>query len=166
MRWEVPCDRMGVLFYEKGRGVMNEQLKSYQNEHMAEMLEILRIPGERLRRYGSSFTVALFYSEERLEEREARTMIRLSDSFERIEENLLFLVFDGTGIEGGIVAAEKLLSNMRRRSGQTIYTAVKEGIPGDSGTLLIHQLFNILEFAVEHGHRNEVLDWSYLNGVY
>ena len=145
---------------------MMKQLMVYQKKHLGEMLESMRDLEEEFRRCGDIFTAALLYGDGPLRDAEIRNMIRSSDRLHRLEENLLLLFFNETTINGGIVATEKLLLKVRSRPDQGIYAAVVESSRGKEGTLMIHQLFNILEFAVEHHHVNEVLDSSYLDSVY
>ena len=147
---------------------MKEQLKKYQEKHIDEMLRVMDEHQYRFRRYNSIFTVALFYCDGLTKHRQIAEMIRKTDYYFRLEEDLFLLIFGETGGEGGIIAAEKVLSKLPYKPGQNIYVAVAvvEGNKDKEGTLLVHQLFNILEFAIEHNHINEVVDTNYFDGVY
>ncbi len=145
---------------------MKEQLKKYQEKHLDEMLKGMTEYHFRFRRYNSIFTAVLFYSEGSMKNEQVAEVIRATDRYLRFEENLFLIIFGETGTEGGIVAAEKVLPKLLYKPDQKIYVSAVESTTDKEGTLLVHQLFNILDFAIEHKHINEVIDTSYFDGVY
>lgn len=145
---------------------MKEQLKEYQEKHLDEILKEMVEYHFRFRRYNSIFTAVLFYSEGSMKYERIREVIRTTDRSLRFEENLFLIIFGETGTEGGIIAAEKVLPKLLHKPDQKIYVSAVESTTDKEGTLLVHQLFNILDFAIEHHHDNEVLDSSYFDGVY
>jgi len=130
------------------------------------MVKMMEDYQDRFTRCGGVFTAALFYSSDPISQDSVKRSIRSSDHIHILEENLFLVIFEETPVEGGIVASEKLLSLLLHEKKQLIYVAVSESEKGKEGTLLIYQLFNILEFAIKHQHGNEVLDSGYLDGIF
>lgn len=145
---------------------MKEQLKKYQEKHLETILREMTEHHYRFRRYNSIFTAVLFYGEGSMKHEQVTEMIRKTDRFFKFEDNLFLLIFGETASEGGIIAAEKMLPELLRKPDQKIYVSAVECTKDKEGILLVHQLFNILEFALEHQHINEVVDSSYFDGVY
>ncbi|MEA3456128.1 MAG: hypothetical protein U9R26_06445 [Campylobacterota bacterium] len=145
---------------------MKEQLGKYQDRHLDGMLKKMTEHHYRFRRYNSIFTAVLFYGAGSLNHKEITKTIRTTDRCFRFEENLFLIIFGETGSEGGIIAAEKLLPKLLHNPDQKVYVSAVECSKDKEGTLLVHQLFNILEFAIEHKHINEVVDSSYFDGLY
>ncbi len=145
---------------------MKEQLKKYQEKHIDEMLRVMTEHHYRFKRYNSIFTVVLFSGDGSMKHEKVADMIRETDRYFKLEENLFLLIFGETDGAGGIIAAEKVLSKLPHKPEQMTYVSAVECNKDKEGTLLVHQLFNILEFAIEHKHINEVVDSSYFDGVY
>ncbi|RLA76614.1 MAG: hypothetical protein DRG30_02365 [Epsilonproteobacteria bacterium] len=145
---------------------MIEKLKVYQEKHLEKILTEMDECHERFKRYNNTFTVVLFYGDESLKYDLVMTAIRTTDRYFRLEENLFLIILEETDSEGGILAAEKLLPKLQHEPKQLLYAAVAECTKEKTGILLIHQLFNILEFAIDHKHANEIMDSSYLDSIY
>ena len=145
---------------------MKKQLEEYEEKHLDEMLREMTEYHYRFKRHNSIFTAVLFYGEGSMKHEQVREVIRATDRYIRYEENLFLLIFGETGSEGGIIAAEKVLPKLLHKDDQNIYVSAVECSKDKMETILVHQLFNILEFAIEHHHVNEVVDSSYFDGVY
>jgi hypothetical protein len=145
---------------------MIETLRRYQQRHGKEIEAILQEHEERYRVCESDFSLVLFYAAEGFSCEDLEAITRRKDSFRQLEENLLLFVFDGARIGDAIVAAEKILAKLKSKYRQDIYVAAAERTDMYEGSSLIRHLFTVMEFAVEHGHRGEVIDDSYLDGVY
>ena len=142
------------------------EMREYQEKHLDEMSAAMSIYQDDFEKRGQMFTAVLYYSAEPLQHSHIVGKFRRRDLFLPLEENLHFFIFEDTGIEGGIVAAEKLLVLYQNRYNQAIYVVASGSDSGRKGKLLIRHLFTILEFAGEHHRSNEVLDGGYLDGVY
>ena len=145
---------------------MKKQLKIYQEKYLEKILAEMNEFHYRFRRYNGIFTAVLFYGDGPLKDDHIAESIRATDRYFKFEENLFLLIFGETASVGGIIAAEKLLSKLPHKPDQHIYISAVECTKDKEGTLLVHQIFNILEFAIEHKHVNEVVDSSYFDGVY
>ena len=145
---------------------MIRQLLAYQEKNLEEIIEATKEFEEKFKQSGDVFTAVLIYGEGPLSYTSILKMTRRSDRLFKLEENLFLLIFPDTDIEGGIVASEKLLPELSKRPGVNVYVAAIESKKGREGALMVHTLFNILEFAINHHHENEVLDSSYLDSVY
>lgn len=146
--------------------MMVGRLKAYQEKHMDYILEQMAEFKDRYRRFNGIFTAVMFYGDVSSGEDEIKKMIRITDRYIRLEDDLILLVFGETAIEGGIIAAEKVLSRMLDSPQKRIYAAAVEYEKPIEDSLLVHRLFNIIEYAIEHKHINEVMDSSYLDGLY
>jgi hypothetical protein len=120
----------------------------------------------RFDRYGRSCTMALFYSEDEIKVDWVRKRVRLTDQTVQLEDNLILLIFEETKIAGGIKASEKLLVIISEEIDADIFCGVVECKKKNEGTLVINKLINLINYAIANGHRNEVIDSSYLDGVY
>ncbi len=145
---------------------MIEKLRVYQDKHLEKILTEMDECYERFKRYNNAFTAVLFYGDESLKYDLVITTIRTTDHYLELEENLFLIILEETGSEGGILAAEKLLPKLQYKPEQSLYAATTECTKEKTGVLLIHQLFSILEFAIEHKHANEIMDSSYLDSIY
>ena len=145
---------------------MVKELMEYQERHLEEILKAMHTFEEEFKRCGGVFTAILVYGTGSLRDTTILERTRHTDQLFKLEENLFLIILSETNIKGGIVAAEKLLPNLSKKTGENVYVAVTESRKGREGTLMVHTLFNILEFAIKHHHENEVLDNSYLDSVY
>jgi len=120
----------------------------------------------RFDRYGRSCTMSLFYSEDEIKVDWVRKRVRLTDQTVQLEDNLILVIFEETKIAGGIKASEKLLVIISEEIDADIFCGVVECKKKNEGTLVINKLVNLINYAITNGHRNEVIDSSYLDGVY
>jgi hypothetical protein len=145
---------------------MRKGLLEYQERFGKKVVDFLTSIRYRHKRYGSTCAVAMIYSETPIDLDTVENSIRMSDSLMRFTEDFGVVVFDDTGIDGGIKALEKLLVKINPNSTTDIYSAVIECTPQNEGGALVRKLFNLIDFGIEKGHSNEVLDTSYLDSIY
>ncbi len=145
---------------------MRENLKNMQERLENKIEGILEEAIYELHRYEKECSLALLFSNERIDRGMIKQMARQSDIVIEINEKAVFIVFTYTPEEGGIKATEKIILSLNPSFSSKIYAGVVGCIPESSGTMLVRNLFNLLEFAIDNGHENEVLDLSYLQGVY
>ena len=145
---------------------MRKRLLEYQEKFGKEVVDFLTPIRNRHKRYGSSCSVAMLYSETPIDLDTVKGSVRMSDSVMKFTEDFGVIVFDDTGIDGGIKALEKLLVKINPTNAIEIYLAVIECNPQNDGSALVRKLFNLIDFAIAKGHPNEALDASYLDSIY
>jgi len=145
---------------------MLKRLVEYQNNHIDSIIEETEKYRYRFKRYQEIFTFALFFGDVPENEEKIKKRIRRTDHCIKLEKDLMLLVYEMTPIDGAIVASEKLLSFMLDEPKKKIYVAAVECNSLFDDSLTIHTLFTIIEYAIEHNHVNEVVDTSYLDGIY
>ena len=134
--------------------------------NLQKIADISAISLYRFDRYGRSCTISLLYSEDEIEMNWFRKRVRLTDRIVQLEKNLILVIFEETKIAGGIKASEKLLVIISEEIEADIFCGVVECRKKNEGTLIINRLINLVNYAIVNGHKNEVIDSSYLDGVY
>ena len=145
---------------------MRNILQKLQQKHMSEIADELAPLYYRYKRYGHKCSALLLYSSTSLEHGLVKETIRLTDHSKRLEDELIFIIFEEAEISDAIRAAEKLLSILRNSSPEDIYVSVEECTDKHEGESMVRELFSLLDFSMEHNHSNEVIDKSYFDGVY
>lgn len=146
---------------------MKKFLFGLQKKHTQKILDELEIVFYRVNRYQYKYTLALFYSEENFSDDLIGKDLRMTDKIVTLEDNLFLLIFENTDMsKGGIIATEKLLQLLFGVSSQDVYCSVEECVKNDEGSIIIHRLFTLINYAIEHKHKNEIIDTSYLDGIY
>lgn len=145
---------------------MREVLRDVQKQLENKIDGILQEAIYELHRYEKKCTLALLFSHDMINTELIKELARQSDIVIPIDDNAAFIIFTYTPEEGGLKAAEKILMGLNPNFKTDIYGGVVECTPESSGSILVRNLFNIVEFAIDNGHENEILDISYLQGVY
>ncbi len=143
---------------------MNQELRAYQEKHKIDIIANIKEYCYDYCRYNRSFVIVLFYGEDPLKYDAIKETIRTTDHYFKLEENLYLLIFVGTEIREGIVAARKLLPELLYAPNQELYISIAECNKAEIA--IVHQLFNILDYSLENNHPNIVVDSSYLDSIF
>lgn len=146
---------------------MKNFLIELQERHSQQISDELEIVYYRLNRYHHKHTLALFYSESEFDYDLVNNALRMTDKVVKLEDNLFLLIFEDTDITtGGIKAAEKLLLSLTQSSPEDIYSGAEECMKNNEGSVILRRLFTLINHAIKHKRVNEIIDASYLDGIY
>lgn len=112
-------------------------------------------------RYQAHYTIALAYITEEADLSISTEHIRESDVFIFLKPNLCAIIFDNTNEEQGIKAANNLLSRIQSLFfTKHLYIAVVTSHHDKSQFQMIHDLFDLLSYALTNHMDNLVVDSS------
>lgn len=116
----------------------------------------------RFMRHHLSYSIALIYiAEANTNFDEFAKYLRASDKLILLRENLCAIIFDGTNEDQGIKAAENLLSRIQNIClTKHLYMAVTTVSTDDTEFQTIHDLFDLVSYALKHNMDNSVLESS------
>ncbi|ADR33008.1 hypothetical protein Sulku_0341 [Sulfuricurvum kujiense DSM 16994] len=116
----------------------------------------------RFTRYHANYSVVLAYiSEESGDLTACGDYLRGSDSIIYFRSNFCAIIFDSTNEEQGIKAANNVFSRVQARFfSKHFYMTVITATDEKSEFQMIHDLFDLMSYALEHNMDNLVLDSS------
>ncbi|MBV5321197.1 MAG: hypothetical protein JZU62_05895 [Sulfuricurvum sp.] len=116
----------------------------------------------RFNRYKTKYSVALAYiSEENGDLSSCGEHLRESDTIIFFQPNFCGIVFDNTNDEEGIKAANNILSRVQNLFfAKHFYMATITATAEQSEFQMIHDLFDLIAYALEHNMDNLVVDAS------
>jgi hypothetical protein len=116
----------------------------------------------RFSRYHADYSILFAYiSEEDGDLSICSGHIRESDTILFFQTNFCAMIFDNTNEEQGIKAANNLLTRIQNRFfAKHLYMAIINATAEQSEFQMVHDLFDLLTFALEHRMDNLVVDSS------
>ncbi len=116
----------------------------------------------RFTRYHISYSIVLAYiSEESGDLSACNNYLRGSDSIIYFRSNFCAIIFDNTNEEQGIKAANNILSRVQTRFfSKHFYMAVVSASDERSEFQMVHDVFDLISYALEHNMDNLVIDLS------
>lgn len=116
----------------------------------------------RFTRYHSDYSIALAYlSEENGDLRSCGKHLRESDKILFFQNNFCAILFDNTNVEQGIKAANNILSRVQNLFfAKHFYMAIITSSNEQSEFQMVHDLFDLITYALEHNMDNLAVDSS------
>lgn len=112
-------------------------------------------------RYNVNYSIALGYSEDKVDMEAMHTHLRQSDRLVLLNEYLCAVIFDQTNDEGGIKAANLLLTYFQTAYfGKSLYACVVTASNHSNPSKMVHDLFHLLDYSISKNMNNLVLDMS------
>ena len=145
---------------------MKKYLKEIQDSSYNTLNEVIKDTLYEVKRYEKECTIALLYSFDPIDTDAILQMARKSDNVIPLDKNACFILFAYTPIEGGIKALEKFIVLLNSNGTKEFYAAALGCNPNLTGSGVVRKLFNLIDFAIDNNHINEVLDSTYLDSVY
>ncbi len=138
--------------------VLREKRSGYQQQ----LVQEIKAFHYRFTRYHIDYSIALAYiSEEDGDLSACAKYLRDSDSIVFFEKNFCALIFDNTNEEHGIKAASNILSRVQNLFfAKHLYMAVITSSIERSDFQMIHDLFDLAAYALDHHMDNLVVDVS------
>jgi len=113
----------------------------------------------RHQRYGLSFSIALFYSNDILDEGPFTNSIRKSDKFLALKENLFCLFFDITSVQEGFKACQNVLASYEAKHySQKLYIAYLNTTSHSNQESMQSSLLSLLNYAIKENKSNQITD--------
>lgn len=136
----------------------NEQRKRFQAQLITQSAEY----HYRFSRHHLFYSIALIYvAEADIDFTTFKKHLRLSDQIILLESNLCAIILDGTNEDHGIKAAENLLSSLQHICfTKHLYMAVVTVNSDDTEFQTVHDLFDLLGYAINHNMDNSVIERS------
>lgn len=108
------------------------------------------------------YSITLTYiSEEDFDFSSLTKYLRVDDKIILLQSNLCAIVFDGTTEEQGLKATENLLSHVQNICfTKHLYMAVVTVNSHDTEFQIVHDLFDLLSYAINHNMDNSVIERS------
>lgn len=108
------------------------------------------------------YSIALTYiSEQDFDFNRYATHLRVNDKIILLQSNLCAIIFDGTNEEQGLTAAEHLLYHVQDLCfTKHIYMAIVTVNSDDTEFQTVHDLFDLLSYALNHHMDNSVMERS------
>lgn len=136
----------------------------YQNRqiYQNQLINVCEPFHYRFTRYQAEYSIALAYlSEENGDLQNCSENLRESDIVLFFQPNFCAILFDNTNEEQGIKAANNVLSRVQNHFfAKHFYIAVITSSSEQSEFQMVHDLFDLIAYALEHNMDNLVLDTS------
>lgn len=125
------------------------------------LVEHITIFEYRQIRYKINFCIVLFYSRTAIDIGDMQEHLRKSDRFIPLDSQLFAFVLDNCEEEAGIKTSNKILSLIQAHYfPDEIYATVVSSGNYSSVFQMVHDLFDLVEYALHHGMNNLVIDSS------
>lgn len=141
---------------------MIDALSTHRQHYQEMLLKEITSYHYRFTRYHLNYSIVLAYiSEENGDLSPCGNYLRGSDSIIYFRSNFCAIVFDNTNEEQGIKAAENILSRVQARFfSKHFYMVVISATEEKSEFQTVHDLFDLIAYALEHNMDNLVVDAS------
>lgn len=141
---------------------MINTLSAHRQHYQEMLLKEVSAFHYRFTRYHANYSIVLAYiSEENGDLSACSNYLRGSDSVIYFQSNFCAILFDNTNEEQGIKAANNILSRVQTRFfSKHFYMAVISATDEKSEFQMIHDLFDLIAYALEHNMDNLVVDAS------
>lgn len=138
--------------------VFNENRKRFQEQLVIDTAGY----HYRFLRHHMPYSIALVYVAEMGVNLDTfKKHLRESDKIIFLQTNLCAIIFDGTTEGQGLKAAENLLANVQNICfTKHIYMAIVTVNSGDTEFQTVHDLFDLLSYAINHNMDNSVIERS------
>lgn len=115
----------------------------------------------RFKRYNVSYSIAVGHTTENVDLSLISGYIRETDRFITLNHNTYAVVFDCTDEITGIKAGNNLLARFQGSFFSTpLYTSIVTASSYETNAKMIHELFYLLDYAIEHNINNIILEHS------
>lgn len=123
------------------------------------LLQTMKDFSYRLKLYGINYSIAIGYSPENVDLTPLSQHIRESDLFIVLDHNTCAVILDSTNDESGIKTANNLLSHFQGKFFSTsLYSAIVIASNYDTVTLMMHDLFYLLDYAIKNNMNNIIME--------
>lgn len=145
---------------------MRDDLKSIQSILEDKIDDIIDKLIYEVERYNKACSLALIYSFDNIDADKIKEIVRKSDILIKIVENAVFIIYTNTPKKSGIKATERIIVELNPDYKFKMYASIEECLPNSTKSILICNLFNLIDFSIDNGHENEVIDIYYLDSIY
>lgn len=115
----------------------------------------------RLKRYKVNYSIAICHSPKDIDLGPLSSQIRQTDRYIVFGHNTCAVVLDCTNEIEGIKAANNLLTHFQGSFFSTpLYVGIVTAGNYETDTKMIHELFYLLDYAIEHNMNNILVDHS------
>lgn len=140
-------------------------MSTFSHEYLSSMqeklLQAMKDFKYRFKRYGINYSIAIGYSPENVDLTPLSLHIRESDLFIVLDHNTCAVILDSTNDEGGIKAANNLLSHFQGNFFSIpLYTGIVTASNYDTVALMMHDLFYLLDYAIKNNMNNIIMEPS------
>ena len=137
---------------------MDEIIKQLQESHHERLEAFIQLFKYRFHRYGLEFSLLFFYLEEDIDLASYASLVRLTDSFIKLEDHFYAIVYEGADIEKSIKAAQNIIGRFERdHNGKPIYVCAVSAKERSDENDMIVQLFIRLEKSIEGKLSNTIV---------
>ncbi len=113
----------------------------------------------RMKRYDLNYSVAVGYSEPGANLAEFIKMKRQTDTFIVLEDNLCCIIFDGANSDSAIKAASNMQTSFQHKYFNIkLFVSIVTGQDYYNDTVMVHSLFDVLEYSLLNNMDNIVMD--------
>jgi len=115
----------------------------------------------RFKRYDVNYSIAIAHSPENIDLSPLSERIRESDRFIIFDHNTCAIVFDFADGTCGIKAANNLLTHFQETFFSTpLYLGIVTASNYDTNSKMVHELFDFLDYAIEHNMNSVLVECS------
>lgn len=115
----------------------------------------------RFKRYEINYSVAIGYSPDEIDFSRMSNYIRETDRFIILDHNTCAVILDSANDECGIKATNNLLTHFQGEFfSATLYACIVTASNYDTSALMTHELFYLLNYAIEHNMNNILVEYS------
>lgn len=137
--------------------LFNKHRKNFQEE----LVKRASLYDYRYVRYGINYSIATSYVTEPTDLSLIASNLRQSDEFFKISDHLYIIFLDATNDEQGIKTCANILSNVQAQFfTKHLYMAVVTASNYRDSFQMVHDLFDLIEYALIHNMNNIVIDSS------
>ena len=137
---------------------MPEPLTALQQKHNAKLDELIFLYKYRFHRYGLEFSLLFLYTKEAIELSSYGSLVRMTDSFLKIEDNFYAIVYEGADLEKSIKAAQNVIAHFEHdHQSKNIYVAAVSAEERSDENDMIDQLFIRLGKSIKEKLTNTIV---------
>ncbi|MFZ2889532.1 hypothetical protein [Sulfuricurvum sp.] len=138
---------------------MIDLFKEHRKNFQEKLIEKMAVYYYRYTRYHTNYSVVICYVAEAIDLSIIKTHIRKSDEFFKLNNHLYAFVLDSTDDAQGIKTANNILSIIQPQYfSKHLYMAVVTASNYTDTFQTIHDLFDLIEYALHHNINNSVID--------
>lgn len=117
----------------------------------------------RFKRYDVNYSMAIGYSPENIDMSPLSQHIRETDRFIVLDHNTCVVIFDCANDEAGTKAANNMLTRFEGTFFSTpLFTSIVTASNYENVSLMMDELFYLLNYAIEHNMKNILMGHSQL----
>ena len=130
---------------------MDEIFAALKQKHRTSLDELIIVYKYRFYRYGLQFSLLFCYAQEDFDLSPYASLIRLTDSFVKLEDNFYAIVYEGVDVDKSLKAGDNIIRRLKRdnNSDEIIYVAAVSAAECSKDNDMIDLIFDRLGMKIK-----------------